>query len=88
MTCFQLQKSVKELRSCGEMYQKLYQSAFDADPESLANIQVNQQMCLLLAQSTEKVCQLGHIEEFSLDIKCVSYFTFLCLGSLFVDTGR
>lgn len=60
---------MKEFRSCGEMYQKLYQSAFDADPESLANVQVYQQICLLVANSVEKVCQLGHFEEFSLDLK-------------------
>ncbi|PSN35963.1 hypothetical protein C0J52_21536 [Blattella germanica] len=39
----QLRKSVKEFRSCGELYWKLYQSAFDADPASLANIQIYQQ---------------------------------------------
>jgi integrator complex subunit 7 len=31
---------VKDFRSCGELYWKLYQSAFDADPVSLANIQM------------------------------------------------
>lgn len=51
------------------MYQKLYQSAFDADPESLANIQVYQQMCLFMANSTEKVCTLSPVEDFSIDIE-------------------
>lgn len=35
---FQLRKSVKEFKTCAENYQKLYESAFDADPESLDNI--------------------------------------------------
>ncbi|KAK6636894.1 hypothetical protein RUM43_010558 [Polyplax serrata] len=63
----QLRKCVKEFRSCGELYQKLYQSAFDADPESLKNIQIYQQMCFLMASSVEKVCQLNSQEEFVLD---------------------
>ncbi|KAJ8678827.1 hypothetical protein QAD02_014614 [Eretmocerus hayati] len=52
----QLRKSVSELRTCGENYQKLYQSAFDADPGSLNNIKVLQELCLLLAHSVQKVC--------------------------------
>lgn len=35
---FQLRKSVQEFKTCAENYQKLYESAFDADPESLENI--------------------------------------------------
>lgn len=34
----QLRKSAQDLKNCAENYQKLYQSAFDADPGSLANI--------------------------------------------------
>lgn len=34
----QLRKSVQELKTCADNYQKLYQSAFDADPGSLNNI--------------------------------------------------
>jgi len=35
---FQLRKSAQDLKNCADNYQKLYQSAFDADPGSLANI--------------------------------------------------
>lgn len=34
----QLRKSAQDLKNCAENYQKLYQSAFDADPGSLTNI--------------------------------------------------
>ncbi|OAD56152.1 Integrator complex subunit 7 [Eufriesea mexicana] len=46
----QLRKSAQELKNCAENYQKLYQSAFDADPGSL------QEICRLLANSVERVC--------------------------------
>ncbi|XP_076237410.1 integrator complex subunit 7 [Calliopsis andreniformis] len=52
----QLRKSAQELKNCAENYQKLYQSAFDADPGSLANIKALQEMCRLLASSVERVC--------------------------------
>ncbi|XP_015515140.1 integrator complex subunit 7 [Neodiprion pinetum] len=52
----QLRKSAKELRNCAENYQTLYQSAFDADPGSLANIRALQEMCRLMANSVERVC--------------------------------
>ncbi|XP_024947780.1 integrator complex subunit 7 isoform X2 [Cephus cinctus] len=52
----QLRKSAQDLRSCAENYQKLYQSAFDADPGSLANIRALQEMCRLMANSVERVC--------------------------------
>ncbi|GFG33765.1 hypothetical protein Cfor_05491 [Coptotermes formosanus] len=63
----QLRKCVKEFRSCGELYWKLYQSAFDADPASLANIQILQQMCVLMAHSVERVAQANYQDEASLD---------------------
>nr|CAD7259000.1 unnamed protein product [Timema shepardi]CAD7569889.1 unnamed protein product [Timema californicum] len=63
----QLRKCVKEFRACAELYWKLYQSAFDADPASLVNIQLLQQMCLLLAHSVEKVAQSTYQEEAPLD---------------------
>ncbi|XP_051162958.1 integrator complex subunit 7 [Leptopilina boulardi] len=53
---FQLRKSVKEFKTCAENYQKLYESAFDADPESLDNIRALQDMCQLMANSVERVC--------------------------------
>ncbi|KAK2582610.1 hypothetical protein KPH14_004897 [Odynerus spinipes] len=52
----QLRKSVQELKTCAENYQKLYQSAFDADPGSLANIRALQEMCCLMENSVERVC--------------------------------
>ncbi|KAG7198235.1 hypothetical protein KM043_005639 [Ampulex compressa] len=52
----QLRKSAQELKACADNYQKLYQSAFDADPGSLANIRSLQEMCRLLANSVERVC--------------------------------
>ncbi|XP_047343602.1 integrator complex subunit 7 isoform X3 [Vespa velutina] len=52
----QLRKSVQELKMCAENYQKLYQSAFDADPGSLANIRALQEMCCLMGNSVERVC--------------------------------
>ncbi|GLG96261.1 Integrator complex subunit 7 [Gryllus bimaculatus] len=63
----QLRKCVKEFRACADMYWKLYQSAFDADPASLTNIQLLQQMCLLMAQSIERVVQAGYQEAAILD---------------------
>ncbi|XP_043498636.1 integrator complex subunit 7 isoform X2 [Polistes fuscatus] len=52
----QLRKSVQELKICAENYQKLYQSAFDADPGSLANIRALQEMCCLMGNSVERIC--------------------------------
>ncbi|KAL0116673.1 hypothetical protein PUN28_009950 [Cardiocondyla obscurior] len=52
----QLRKSAQDLKTCAENYQKLYQSAFDADPGSLANIRALQEICRLLANSVERVC--------------------------------
>ncbi|XP_066599830.1 integrator complex subunit 7 [Prorops nasuta] len=52
----QLRKSAQELKTCAENYQKLYQSAFDADPGSLMNIRALQEMCRLMANSVERVC--------------------------------
>jgi integrator complex subunit 7 len=36
----QLRKCVKEFRNCGDLYWKLYQTAFDADPATLENMQM------------------------------------------------
>ncbi|EFN86907.1 Integrator complex subunit 7 [Harpegnathos saltator] len=52
----QLRKSAQDLKACAENYQKLYQSAFDADPGSLANIRALQEICRLMATSVERVC--------------------------------
>lgn len=53
---YQLRKSAQDLRNCAENYQKLYQSAFDADPGSLNNIRVLQELCRLMANSVDRVC--------------------------------
>lgn len=36
----QMRKCIKEFKNCGELYWKLYQTAFDADPATLENIQM------------------------------------------------
>ncbi|XP_050480045.1 integrator complex subunit 7 isoform X3 [Bombus vancouverensis nearcticus] len=58
----QLRKSAQELKNCAENYQKLYQSAFDADPGSLINIRALQEICRLLANSIERVCNSTGIQ--------------------------
>ncbi|XP_046685946.1 integrator complex subunit 7-like, partial [Homalodisca vitripennis] len=50
-----LRKCIKEFQTCGELYWKLYQSVFDADPSSLNNIQILQHMCALMAYNIECV---------------------------------
>lgn len=52
----QLRKSVVALRQVAEAFSKLGQSAFDADPESLTNLQLQKQMALILAQTVESTC--------------------------------
>uniref|UniRef100_A0A0A9W714 Integrator complex subunit 7 n=2 Tax=Lygus hesperus TaxID=30085 RepID=A0A0A9W714_LYGHE len=56
----QLRKCAKEFKTCGEMYWKLYQSAFDADPVSLTNIQIMQHICMLMAHSIDSSAQLNY----------------------------
>ncbi|KAK5650389.1 hypothetical protein RI129_001418 [Pyrocoelia pectoralis] len=56
----QMRKCVKEFKNCGELYWKLYQTAFDADPATLENIQILQQMCGLVEQCIEVVCMAGN----------------------------
>ncbi|XP_011314620.1 integrator complex subunit 7 [Fopius arisanus] len=53
---YQLRKSAKDFRNCAENYQKLYQSAFDADQGSLNNIKALQEVCRVMANSVERVC--------------------------------
>lgn len=52
----QLRKSVAALRHSADLLAKLRQSAFDADLESLANLQLQQQMALVLAETVESTC--------------------------------
>ncbi|XP_014239992.1 integrator complex subunit 7 [Cimex lectularius] len=56
----QLRKCAKEFRSCGEAFWKLYQSAFDADPISLTNIQILQHMCMVMTYSIESISTLNY----------------------------
>jgi integrator complex subunit 7 len=44
------------LRQVAEALSKLGQSAFDADQESLTNLQLQKQMALILAQTVESTC--------------------------------
>ncbi|KAH1012969.1 integrator complex subunit 7 isoform X1 [Dendroctonus ponderosae] len=55
----QMRKCVKDFKNCGELHWKLYQTAFDADPVTLENMQILQQMCVLIEQSLETVCTSG-----------------------------
>ncbi|XP_050311568.1 integrator complex subunit 7 [Anthonomus grandis grandis] len=52
----QMRKCVKEFKNCGDLYWKLYQTAFDADPSTLENMQILQQACVLVEQCLETVC--------------------------------
>jgi len=49
----QLRKCVSDLKVVADAFAKLYQSSFDADKDSLVNLQLQQQMALLLAQMIE-----------------------------------
>ncbi|XP_025830682.1 integrator complex subunit 7 [Agrilus planipennis] len=55
----QIRKCVKDFKNCGDMYWKLYQTAFDADPVTLENIQILQQTCAVLEHCIESVCVTG-----------------------------
>uniref|UniRef100_A0A336MZS9 Integrator complex subunit 7 n=1 Tax=Culicoides sonorensis TaxID=179676 RepID=A0A336MZS9_CULSO len=52
----QLRKTVKTLKVCEENYQKLYKSAFDADPCTLEYLEIMQHMCSILGHSVETIC--------------------------------
>ncbi|XP_025409272.1 integrator complex subunit 7 isoform X2 [Sipha flava] len=51
----QLRKRAKEFKGCADLYWRLYQSAFDADPNTLYHLQLLQHLCLLMAHSIETV---------------------------------
>ena len=53
---YQLRKSSQDFLVCADNYRKLYQSAFDADPGSLNNIRLLQQLCRLMSNSVDRVC--------------------------------
>ncbi|KAK4882914.1 hypothetical protein RN001_006233 [Aquatica leii] len=66
----QMRKCVKEFKNCGELYWKLYQTAFDADPATLENIQILQQTCGLLEQCIELVCMPGNKIDDPIEFNC------------------
>lgn len=51
----QLRKRAKEFKGCADLYWRLYQSAFDADPNTLYHLQLLQHLCLLMAYNIESV---------------------------------
>lgn len=51
----QLRKRAKEFKGCADLYWRLYQSAFDADPNTLYHLQLLQHLCLLMAYNIETV---------------------------------
>lgn len=51
----QLRKRAKEFKGCADLYWRLYQSAFDADPNTLYHLQLLQHLCLLMAHNVESV---------------------------------
>ena len=52
----QLRKVVRQLDSCSQQLARLYESSFDADTASLAQLSVLQQATASLAQWIEMVC--------------------------------
>ncbi|KAG5874925.1 hypothetical protein JTB14_019593 [Gonioctena quinquepunctata] len=55
----QLRKVVKEFKNCGDAHWKLYQTTFDADPATLENMQILQQICVLMEKCVESLCISG-----------------------------
>jgi len=51
----QLRKRAKEFKGCADLYWRLYQSAFDADRNTLYHLQLLQHLCLLMAHNIESV---------------------------------
>ena len=51
-----LRQSVKEFENVGNCYAKLYESSFDADPETLLQLRILQTMNLNLSSWIEIVC--------------------------------
>lgn len=65
----QLRKTVKTLKVCEETYQKLYKSAFDADPGTLEHLEIMQHMCSVLGHSVETICFVAPSEPPAVPIK-------------------
>ena len=51
-----LRSCVADFNRVGSLYGALYESSFDADPDTLCHIQVLQHICLCLSQWIEMVC--------------------------------
>lgn len=58
----QLRKRAKEFKGCADLYWRLYQSAFDADPNTLYHLQLLQHLCLLMAYNIESVAVANKCE--------------------------
>ena len=56
-----MRKSAKELRSVAESYSQLYQSSFNADTNTLAQIQLLQNSCIILAEAIENLFQSNRL---------------------------
>jgi len=63
----QLRKRAKEFKGCADLYWRLYQSAFDADPNTLYHLQLLQHLCLLMAHNIESVAVPNKCESPVLD---------------------
>ncbi|XP_063706873.1 integrator complex subunit 7 [Culicoides brevitarsis] len=68
----QLRKTVKTLKICEENYQKLYKSAFDADPGTLEHLEIMQHLCSVLGHSVETICFVTPSEAPAIPIKANS----------------
>lgn len=58
----QLRKRAKEFKGCADLYWRLYQSAFDADSNTLYHLQLLQHLCLLMAHNIESVAMPNKCE--------------------------
>ncbi len=56
-----MRKSAKEFRSVAESYSLLYQSSFNADNNTLAEIQLLQHTCIILAEAIENLFQSNRL---------------------------
>lgn len=56
-----MRKSAKEFRSLADAYSVLYQSSFNADTNTLAQIQLLQNSCVILAEAIENLFQSNRL---------------------------
>ncbi|XP_037933646.1 integrator complex subunit 7 [Teleopsis dalmanni] len=78
----QLRKLVKALKSCGESYNNLYKSAFNADPITLEFIEIAEYQCTFFAHIVENICYATPAEPPLFLINCkqpeTRYFAITC----------